>query len=77
MKILNYKWLFLSIVALVAILGSACSSEEKGTLILIEQDWDGQIVTTAVARRRHQAQTMSYYNIKTNELMIYFFSCFK
>ena len=50
MKIFNYKWIYLSIVALVAILGSACSSEEKGTLILIEQDWDGQVVTTAVAR---------------------------
>ncbi|MEE2656535.1 MAG: glycine betaine ABC transporter substrate-binding protein [Chloroflexota bacterium] len=32
------------------ILVSACSSEEKGPLILIEQDWDGQVVTTAVAR---------------------------
>ena len=50
MKLFDHKLIYLCLVVLVLILVSACSSEGKGTLIIIEQDWDGQIVTTAVAR---------------------------
>ena len=34
----------------VTLAGVACSSEDKGPIVLIEQDWDGQLVTTAVAK---------------------------
>jgi glycine betaine/proline transport system substrate-binding protein len=41
----------LVIAALAAMLTVACSSAtSKGPIVLIEQDWDGQIVTTAVAK---------------------------
>ena len=49
-KSFDYRLMCLSLMAFTIFLAAACSSEEKGTLILIEQDWDGQIVTTAVAR---------------------------
>ena len=49
-KILDCRLMCLSLMTFALILVSACSSEEKGPLILIEQDWDGQVVTTAVAR---------------------------
>ena len=37
--------------ALAVTLAAACSSDNgKGTIFLVEQDWDGQLVTTAIAK---------------------------
>ena len=47
----SHKLVLVSLIVFAMMLIAACSSnEEQGTLVLIEQDWDGQIVTTAVAR---------------------------
>ncbi len=59
MKKLRNTWIGISLAMLVAIAlaaGLACEeaadteSDERGTLYLVEQDWNGQLVTTAVAK---------------------------
>jgi glycine betaine/proline transport system substrate-binding protein len=51
------KWislLVLGLVATVVTMGLGCTTEEvaesKGPVILVDQDWDGQLVTTALAK---------------------------
>ena len=42
---------FVILAALAVTLTAACSSDNgKGTIFLVEQDWDGQLVTTAIAK---------------------------
>ena len=58
MKTLKNRWIGLSMIvalAMVLAVGAACSetsdedeSETRGTLYLVDQDWNGQLVTTAV-----------------------------
>ena len=58
MKRLNNRWFGFSVMAVLAVallIGLACSqdtededSEARGTLYLVDQDWNGQLVTTAV-----------------------------
>jgi len=51
MRMRKYLMIPLALVLLMTLFGASCSSEEdKGPIILIEQDWDGQLVTTAVAK---------------------------
>ena len=50
-RLRNYFPVLLTLALIMVLFGAACSSEEdKGPIILIEQDWDGQLVTTAVAK---------------------------
>ena len=50
-RLRNYLVVPLALVLMMTLFGAACSSDEdKGPIILIEQDWDGQLVTTAVAK---------------------------
>ena len=52
MKVLKKMWVrlsMISVLALIVALGLACG-EDKGTVYLVDQDWDGQLVTTAVAQ---------------------------
>jgi glycine betaine/proline transport system substrate-binding protein len=47
----KYLMPLMALVLMLTLFGAACSSEKgKGPIILIEQDWDGQIVTTAVMK---------------------------
>ena len=59
MGVIKFKWIGLSMIvalAMVLAVGLACTSEDadedetKGVLYLVEQDWNGQLVTTAVAQ---------------------------
>ena len=60
MKTVKYKWIGLSMIVVLTMalsVGLACSqdtededSETRGTLYLVDQDWNGQLVTTAVAQ---------------------------
>ncbi len=50
LKKMRVSAIMLSLLALVVALGLACGEEEKGTVYLVDQDWDGQLVTTAVAQ---------------------------
>ena len=51
-NLLLARYLILAGLAIFAMLAvAACGSDEKkGPIVLIEQDWDGQLVTTAVAK---------------------------
>ncbi len=60
MSIVKNKWIGILLAALLALglaVGMACEqadeemeSDERGTLYLVDQDWNGQLVTTAVAQ---------------------------
>ena len=61
MKRVKYTWIGLSMIVVMAMalaVASACGEdaedaeepETRGTLYLVDQDWNGQLVTTAVAQ---------------------------
>ena len=56
MGVFKFKWLSLCVfvaLAMVLAVGLACTGEEADedkVLVLVEQDWNGQLVTTAVAQ---------------------------
>jgi glycine betaine/proline transport system substrate-binding protein len=50
-KLLWHSLILVGLAAIAMLVVVACSSDEKkGPIFLIEQDWDGQLVTTAVAK---------------------------
>ena len=50
-RLRSYLLVPLALVLMATLFGAACSSEEdKGPIVLLEQDWDGQLVTMAVAK---------------------------
>ena len=53
MKKAKSKWVALAVaLALIVVLAvAACGSDEpKGTVVIVDQDWDGQLVTTRVVQ---------------------------
>lgn len=54
MKALRSKWtrigLALALIVVLAVSLACGSDEPKGPIVLVEQDWDGSLVTTAVAQ---------------------------
>ena len=53
MRKLKSKWTILGLGLLMAVvlsIGLACSSGPKGPVVIVDQDWDGQLVTTKVVQ---------------------------